>query len=342
MLLKKLKFVQVNHGARENLGNSLEELQKITAVDIKSKFTLREFEKAIRPLRDGKKESIIFNTIHERKDGSLYNVEDHLQLMHHEIPPVFVSIIQDITERIQAEAQLIQAGKMATLGEMATGMAHELNQPLNIIHMVAESMQEMAKDDDLPAEVLEGKLGRILSQTDRASAIINHMRMFGRRDSGEMEVVDLKEAVQGAVGLVKEQLRLNEIELSVNLPETCRKVMGQQLQLEQVVLNLITNARDAIEAYTADDNKLRQITISITDDPKSEEVRLTVKDTGGGVPDAVLERIFEPFFTTKEVGQGTGLGLSISYGIITEMGGRIEVENTNSGAKFTIIMPTAI
>ncbi|MCK5546352.1 MAG: PAS domain S-box protein [Rhodospirillaceae bacterium] len=247
----------------------------------------------------------------------------------------------NITRRKQTEAQLIQSSKMATLGEMATGMAHELNQPLSIIRMAAESMQELAKDGDLPAEMLAGKLERIEGQVDRASAIINHMRIFGRMDTGEIEEVNLKEAVQGAVGLLGEQLRLNEIELSLNLPETCREVSGHQLQLEQVILNLITNARDAIEAYVTDGNKLRQITISITDDPGSEEVGLSVQDTGGGIPDVAMERIFEPFFTTKEVGKGTGLGLSISYGIITEMGGRIEVANVDEGASFTVSLLAA-
>ena len=247
----------------------------------------------------------------------------------------------NITDRIQAEAQLIQSSKLATLGEMATGMAHELNQPLNIIHMAAESLLDEVREGDIPATTLVAKLEKIEGQVDRASAIINHMRMFGRKDSGELEVVDLTEAVQGAVGLVKEQLRLGEIKLSVDLPKTCRKVMGHQLQLEQVILNLLTNARDAIEVHANDGNKLRRISITITDDPGSREVSLSVRDTGGGIPDEALDHIFEPFFTTKEVGKGTGLGLSISYGIITEMGGRIEVANVDGGAKFTITLSAA-
>ncbi|MCK5634800.1 MAG: PAS domain-containing protein, partial [Anaerolineales bacterium] len=270
-------------------------------------------------------ESTIISPI-KAKNGSIIN---------------FLAVKDDITDHKRTEAQLIQSSKLATLGEMATGIAHELNQPLNIIHMAVESLLDEAKDGSIPTDTLTAKLDRIESQTDRASAIINHIRMFGRTDTGELEAVDLEKVARDAVGLVSEQLRLSEIGLMVNQPETCRKVMGQQLQLEQVVLNLLTNARDAIKENEGSGKKLKQITIDITDDPKSEEVGLTVQDTGGGVPDEVLNRIFEPFFTTKEVGKGTGLGLSISYGIISEMKGRIEVANVDGGARFTISLPVA-
>ncbi len=247
----------------------------------------------------------------------------------------------DITKRKQIQAQLIQSSKLATLGEMAAGMAHELNQPLNIINMTTEILLENVINDDASSEILTEKLTRISDQTARASAIINHMRIFGRTDSGVPEELDLRKALQGAVDLVKEEMRLSEIELSLDISETCPKVVGQQLPLEQVVLNLLRNASDAIGEKESDGTTPRRISIKITNDPISEEVRLAVQDTGGGVPDEVIDRIFEPFFTTKKVGEGTGLGLSISYGIITEMGGRLEITNIDEGAKFTIILPAA-
>ena len=246
----------------------------------------------------------------------------------------------DITKRKRAEAQLIQSNKLATLGEVTTGIAHELNQPLNIIHMVAESLLDEVEDGDVPSNTLTAKLKRIENQVDRASAIIKHMRTFGRAEPGELEEVDLNEVVRGTVGLVSQQLRLSDIDLIVDLPETCRKVLGQQLQLEQVVLNLLTNARDAIMTNKDTGQEVKKISVGIVDDPESEDVILTVTDTGGGIAENVIDHIFEPFFTTKEVGHGTGLGLSISYGIITEMGGHIGANNENGGANFTIVMPT--
>lgn len=248
----------------------------------------------------------------------------------------------EITKYKHMQAQLIQASKLSTLGEMSTGMAHELSQPLNIIHMISESLMETIDDGDISVPVVSTKLKKIINQTERAAAIINHMRIFGRIGSIELEEVDLQETVQGAIGLVQQQMRLAEIDLSFDFPQSCRKVIGQQLHLEQVVLNLLKNASDAIEEFTNNANKqnngdnLKQIIIKIIDDPQSENVKLTMQDTGGGIPDQVIGRIFEPFFTTKEVGRGTGLGLSISYGIITEMGGEIDVANSNGGAIFTI------
>lgn len=250
-------------------------------------------------------------------------------------------IFYDVTERKQTEAQLIQSSKLATLGEMATSVAHELNQPLNITHMAAESLLEMVNDGDIPAEVLTGKLERILDQTDRASGIINHLRTFGRTDSTDLEVVDTKNAVQGAAEMLSEDLRLNDIVLKVNLPETCRNIIGHQLQLEQVMLNLLTNARDAIIETDGANDKAHQITINIMDDLQSAEICITVQDTGGGMDEAILSQIFEPFFTTKAAGHGTGLGLSISYGIIAEMGGRIEAANVGNGTLFTIALKAA-
>lgn len=332
----------VNSKFVETTGYSAKEVIGKTPRLLKSGHTSQEEYKALwETITAGKEWHGVFHN--KRKDGTLYWEFASISPIKAEDGTIinFIATKEDITRRKHAEEQLIQSSKLATLGEMATGIAHELNQPLNIIHMAAESLLEEIKDGDVPTDILIGKLERIEGQTDRASAIINHMRTFGRMDSKELEVVDLKEAVQGAVELVGEQMRLSEIEISVNLPVTCRKIIGHQLQLEQVVLNMLTNARDAIKTNKDIDKKSQRITISIEDDPQSEEVKLTVQDTGGGIPDEVLDRIFEPFFTTKEVGQGTGLGLSISYGIITEMGGHIEASNVDGGAKLRIIMPAA-
>lgn len=248
-------------------------------------------------------------------------------------------IVEQTKARRKIEDQLIQSSKLAALGEMATGIAHELNQPLNIIRMAAENMQEKIKDGDAYAK---DKLDRIISQIDRAGTITDHLRVFGREDSEEFVPIDLKQAVLGAAGLIGEQLRLSEIEIAVDMPEICTKVMGHQIQFEQVVMNLLTNARDAIEANREEGDEPDRIMLRLENGPSLGKVRLVVQDTGGGIPKEKLHRIFDPFFTTKEVGVGTGLGLSISYGIITEMGGQIEAVNVDGGARFMVTMPTVI
>jgi PAS domain S-box-containing protein len=255
-----------------------------------------------------------------------------------------VGVGQDITElnnlrvdqereRKEASAQIIQSSKLATLGEMATSVAHELNQPLNVIRMAAgNSRRKIAKGIDTP-EYLNDKLERIEGQTARAAAIIDHMRMFGREAKENPEPIDPRIVVTNALSLMGEQLRLAGIEIVTELPEDCPSIMGHTIQMEQVILNLFTNARDAM----AGKDKKAKITLRVFEGRKG--VHITSEDTGGGIPEDVLLRIFEPFYTTKDMGKGTGLGLSVSYGIVRDMNGTIVAENIGDGARFTITLP---
>ncbi|WP_415358040.1 PAS domain S-box protein [Halioglobus sp. Uisw_031] len=255
-----------------------------------------------------------------------------------------VGVGQDITElnKVRAEqekerkesaAQIIQASKLATLGEMATSVAHELNQPLNIIRMAAENSRRKMSKENVAVEYLTDKLQRIEEQTARAAAIIDHMRMFGREATEEPALIDPRNVVTNALDLMGEQLRLAGIEVVTEFPEDSPCVLGHIIQMEQVVINLLTNARDAMsEKGTASTIMLR-----IFSDPKN--IHITSEDTGGGIAQNALTRIFEPFYTTKEMGKGTGLGLSVGYGIIRDMGGTITAENINDGARFTITLP---
>ncbi len=247
--------------------------------------------------------------------------------------------IQDVTEQKRTQLQLFQSSKLATLGEMATAMAHELNQPLNVIRMAADSTIERIEEGAADAQFLSVKMGRISAQTERAAKIIDHMRIFGREADDHPEAFDPRRVVTDTLGLIGQQLRLSDIAVEPILPERCREVVGHAVQLEQVLLNLITNARHAIEANRRTPRDRRKISLIVEDEGQDDKVTLTVKDTGGGIPEAAMSRIFEPFFTTKEVGEGTGLGLSVSYGIITDMGGTIVAANARDGAVFTITLP---
>ena len=238
-------------------------------------------------------------------------------------------------ERKVASAQIIQASKLATLGEMATSVAHELNQPMNIIRMAAGNSRRKISNGDVNTEYLSGKLLRIEEQTARAAAIISHMRMFGREAKEAPELIDPREVVTNALGIVGEQLRLSGVEVVRELADGCPSVLGHTIQLEQVLLNLLTNARDAIAKSEGE----AKITLRVFSD--DEGVQVSVEDTGGGIPEEILPRIFEPFYTTKEMSKGTGLGLSVGYGIIRDMNGTIAVENIDDGARFTITLPIA-
>ena len=218
-------------------------------------------------------------------------------------------------------------------------MAHELNQPLNVIRMAAYNTRERIAAGKADSKYLDDKLERISAETERASEIIDHMRIFGRKADEKPKNLDLREMVSNALGLMGEQLRLRTIEVETRFPERCREISGHPVLIEQVLLNLLGNARDEIEANRTSPEDPRKISLTVEDMGSEDEVRIVVEDTGGGIPEDVMPHIFEPFFTTKEPGKGTGLGLSVSYGIMRDLGGRIEAANVGQGARFTMTLP---
>ena len=249
-----------------------------------------------------------------------------------------VGVGQDITKLKKSQAQVIQSSKLASLGEMATSVAHELNQPLNTIRMASSNISNTVELGKATQDYLQTKLKRIDNQVERAASIINHMRMFGREANERYELLDPGVVVQNTLGLIGEQLRLAGIELTLECDPGLPPVMGHRIQLEQVLINLITNARDAIKEH---DGLARPKIIISSQMVDHQNLEISIADTGGGVPEKYLNSIFDPFFTTKEMGRGTGLGLSVSFGIINDTGGTLGVENIGEGAKFVITLPIA-
>src|SRR5579883_1971894 len=241
---------------------------------------------------------------------------------------------QELREK---QEQLVQAGKLATLGELTTGIAHELNNPLNNIGLFIGNAIDLIEFNALetnPERILH-ELFSAMQQVRKATEIITHLRTFGRSASVSYQPVPLARVITSAISLIQEQLRLRQIEVQVELPDEQVIVRGNAIQLEQVFLNLLTNARDAISERT-------EKCITITCTASEELVEICVRDTGPGIPPEIAKRIFDPFFTTKEVGAGTGLGLSITYSIIQEHQGTISLENHDGeGAFFFIRLPRA-
>jgi histidine kinase len=265
-------------------------------------------------------------------------------------------IFTDITQQRRTEAelrskqmQLIQSSRMATLGEMAAGVAHELNQPLNNIGLLsARVSRRLARRQSLDAEdavFLKDKLTTMQEQVARAAKIIDHLRVFGRAEPAPLTAVDVDGAVKGALTLLGEQLHLHDIYLDVDIPSDLPRVRGDPSRLEQVLINLIVNARFALDSH-GDHLKASGETKRLSIRAESGEIHggdaavlIHVEDNGPGMTDDVAARVFEPFFTTKEVGTGTGLGLSISYGIVREFGGILSVHTApGEGARFTIAL----
>jgi len=242
----------------------------------------------------------------------------------------------EMQERKRAEARMVQAARLASIGEMATGLAHEIRQPLQSMSLSAELAQLAMRKGD--AEGAEARLEDIIKQTQRASELIEHLRRFARAtaDGSAQKAIPLGQVVESSLQLIRGNLQKAMIDVDVALGEPAPTVVGDVTLLEQVLLNLLLNARDALA--TRADGVPRRIRIAAV--PEAEgSVRLTVADTGGGIAPEVIDRAFEPFVTTKGPDKGTGLGLSICHGLVSDMGGSIEAHNEAEGAVFTITLP---
>ena len=248
---------------------------------------------------------------------------------------------RDNTEVRRSQQQLTQSAKMATLGEMATGLAHEINQPLNVMRMAIVNVLKRLSNGDVQIDYLTDKLKRIDAQVQRAARVVDHMRVFGRRSEIEQQPFNPLEAIEGTLSLLSEGLRGKGVELRIKEADFQVQVRGYVDQLEQVLINLMVNARDALLSKR-EANRDFQPWIALHAECDEHVVRLWVEDNGGGIDSRLLERIFEPFFTTKPVGVGTGLGLSVSYGIVENMGGRLSVRNGDEGAQFCVELPIAL
>jgi len=237
---------------------------------------------------------------------------------------------QELREK---QEQLVQAGKLATLGELTTGVAHELNNPLNNIGLFVGNAIDLIELGSADRERILHELGSAMQQVRKATEIITHLRMFGRAAQVSRESIAINQVVERALSLMHEQLRLRQIEIHVDLAPEDPIVIGNAIQLEQVFINLLTNSRDAMARAPA---KQLRVTTHFTE----AEVQIAFEDSGCGIPEGMEQRIFDPFFTTKEVGKGTGLGLSITYGIIKDHQGAISVRSRpNEGSTFLVQLP---
>ena len=269
------------------------------------------------------------------KDGSrrIYEVSPSPRRNTAEEIVGFRGIIRDITEVKKAEQQLLATSKLASVGELAAGVAHEINNPLTGVMGYA---QLLLSNEEVSADVKED-LNRIHSESQRAAKIVQNLLSFARQHKPEKTYVDLNELIQKTLELRNYELRTNNIEVYINQTPDLPMVMADYYQIQQVVLNMLINAEHA----TAKIRKKGKITI--TTSRLSDRVLISTTDNGQGISKDNTERVFDPFYTTKEIGSGTGLGLSICHGIITEHGGSIYVESQKGrGSTFTVELPLLV
>lgn len=243
---------------------------------------------------------------------------------------------RDDTALHDAREQLYQGAKMATLGEMATGLAHEMNQPLAVMRMALTSLGKRLERGELTPEYLREKLQRVDNQISRASKIVDHVRIFGRRSEARGELFDPVQSVEKAVSLVSEGMAREGITVEMEL-RPVSPIQGHDDRLEQVLINLLLNAQYAV-SQRCDLEPGHRPWIRVSTRERGNVVLIDIEDNGGGVSPELMDRIFEPFVTTKPPGDGTGLGLSVSYGIIQQMRGELAVNNVAQGAHFSIAL----
>lgn len=281
--------------------------------------------------------------LHLKKGRQPFYVNLHASHITYRGQPAVVLASTDITEMIEKDAQLIQASKMKSLGEMSAGIAHELNQPLNAIKMGSDYLAMMVEQGrEIPTPALHQVVSEMTRQVDRAAEIITTLRSFGRKAEPTVERVDLNKPILAVHALVGRQFELDNIAITLRLAEGLPPIMAHDNRLQQVFFNLVTNARDAI------DEKRERLpgrpagSIVISTGAREGRVVVAVADDGIGISDAVRDKIFEPFFSTKESSHDMGLGLAITYGIVKDYGGEIAIASREGeGATFTLSFPAA-
>ena len=238
-------------------------------------------------------------------------------------------------------AQLVQAAKLTTLGEFSAGICHELNQPLNVMRIICDSALREVKKNRYKLENVTQDFPDVVEQIIKASAIVNHMRAFARGtdEDASQQLCDINDIIKDALRFVGAQLGAHQIELVMNLAPELPKIRCAAVRVEQVILNLISNARLTLADH---DRSNRKIEISTRIIEGQSTVAIEVRDNGPGVPESIRHKIFDPFFTTRKQGVGTGLGLSIVTKIIDDHKGKIELEsNEGEGATFRVLLPIA-
>jgi signal transduction histidine kinase len=255
---------------------------------------------------------------------SFNSMLDQLQLTHD-------SLERSMELLKEKQAQLVESEKRASLGLLVSGVAHELNNPLNNISLIAERIVE--EKDELSTREMKD-MNNILAQCDRAKHIVENLLDFARaRKSTLMEKLDIVEVTRESFNLVGNQLRINNIDLQKDIPGTPLYIEGNRSKLEQILVSIMTNAIQAIQSDGS-------ITVGVATDTEADTVLISISDTGPGIPESEIKHIFEPFFTTKPVGKGTGLGLSVAYSLAKEHNADIRVRSEDGkGTTFTIILP---
>ncbi len=335
-----LKFLYANHAALQNIGFTLDELKRLTPIDIKPDFNYVQFKKLLYPLSGNKKQNISFQTRHKRKNNTYYPVEVHMQSAVYDSKIVFVAFILDITEKQKLQNQLIQTQKVQSIGTLAGGIAHDFNNILGII-LAFTSILEKSKGD---LEKISKSVSAITQAVSRGSALTRQILTFARQTSLSIGAMSIPALVRELLVMLKETFPPT-IEFQTEIEKDIPLINADNSQMHQVMLNLCVNARDAmpkggIIKIKVNVIQLEELIHQFSTAENQQYVCISVMDNGIGIDENIKSRLFDPFFTTKEMGKGTGLGLSVVYGVIQEHSGFISFDSElGKGSTFRLYLP---
>ncbi len=336
---KSLEVLDINHRVEVDYGYSKSDLLGTPFLEVCDKDD-DTVEAGLRVLGPG--ETLLFTKKkHKKKSGEYFFTDTKVVNTTYSNRNVLIAASTDITESVEKETQLIQAGKLATLGTMAAGMAHEINQPLNVIQICADLMiKMMRKGIRIPDDELKLMANDIIENVARAAGVIKHVRDFARQSERSLKKLDINAPVNDVFKVLGHQITAHAIQVELNLSDDLPQVRAEHNRLEQVFINLVTNAIDAMDEKAANTQGPVEKRLTIKTWGDADQVCVSVSDTGTGMSESVRRKIFEPFFTTKETGKGTGLGTSISFGIIKDYSGTIEINSEEGqGSEFIIRFP---
>lgn len=280
--------------------------------------------------------NVAFCILHDM--GVKKNMERDLLAKHWELKNAFSELERAHMELKSAQEALVQAGKLAALGELAAGVAHELNQPLSGIMGFSQELQRILKDKFQDPTALD-YVSEVVKNSTRMKKIIQQLREFTRRSVEDFQEVEVVSVISESLKLLEQQFKSRGIKVNIEADPGLPQVYCNPFQLEQVFINLSTNARDAIEASGHGEGKIEIHVRRKADDPK-RFIEVEFRDDGAGMSTETKNRALEPFYTTKEVGKGTGLGLSVSYGILSKINGTMMIESApGKGATFVLTIP---
>jgi PAS domain S-box-containing protein len=337
---KHLTILDINRRARDIYGYTHEELVGIPFLDLCDK----EDEELLQGLAHmaGRHSQLLTKKRNYRKGGRPFYVNISISPARYGDSDVMIVATTDITESVEKETQLIQASKMTTIGQLAAGMAHEINQPLNVIQVCSDLLDKIVQRGlAFSREEIETLAEDIRRNVQRASRVIQHVRDFARQSEVVRQKVNINDPIRDVFKVLGHQLTVHEVDLTLDLCDELPWILADHNRLEQVFINLVTNAMDAMDEKAAlpqgRDGEKRLTIRTLAD---NDQVVVSVADTGIGMSEEVRAKLFDPFFTTKKVGKGTGLGVSISYGIIKDYEGSIDIDSApGRGTTFELRFP---